>query len=40
MKNATFVAANIINIIPIIARMIPTILAMVFAQGDKMLEIE
>ena len=33
-------AANIINIIPIIARIIPTILAMVFAQGGSLLEIE
>ncbi len=33
-------AANINNIIPIIARIIPTILAMVFAQGGSLLEIE
>jgi hypothetical protein len=33
-------AANIINIIPTIARIIPTILAMVFAQGGSILEIE
>ena len=33
-------AANIINTIPTIARINPTIFAMVFAQGGSMLEIE
>jgi hypothetical protein len=40
MKSAFLPAANIINIILIIARIIPTILAMVFAQGGKMLVIK
>lgn len=39
MKKATPKAANIIIIIPIIARMIPPILAMVVAPGGNMLEI-
>ena len=33
-------AANIINIIPITARIIPAILAMILAQGGNMLEIK
>ena len=40
MKRAVLPAANIINIILIIARIIHTILAMVFAQGGKMLVIK
>ncbi len=40
MENSTYTTANIINIIPIIARIIPAILAMVFAPGGNMLEIE
>ena len=39
MKKAIHTAANIIIIIPIIARMIPPILAMVVAPGGNMLEI-
>lgn len=40
MSNSALTTANIINIIPIIARIIPAVLAMVFAPGGNMLEIK